>query len=460
MRCPKCGYTSFDHLETCKKCGKDLVEFKQRYGIRSVLFPGQMNPEAAVAEAAYDSETADAAVAAATGAAAIAAAEAPAEQSPVAAGDSDDFGFDFMGDSAEDDDLSFDELFEEAPEDEDVEETIEGPREQPQTGAAEEGEEDDFSFELPEEDPDLDDDFGFDPVADEEAAAEDGFSFADDEPDAADETADEGHEEDPKSPFDLPESSQSEGAPEHDDQQSRTDLSRGETAQLFPAVNTAEQSEPEVAAGPIIPEGEHDGADEHGESAVFIAAAPVPADEPPPAPADEAVEARINQPVTVDEAIVGAAPVAAGNASLAKRCGAFVIDTVLLCLVGGSFIVAAEAAMATGSGRLLPSVETLIDLSVPYFLVLFSLAFGYFTLFHFLAGQTPGKMLAGLRVETTDGEALVFGHAFLRSVGGLLQLLPAGLGCLTIPLNSERRGWNDRLAGTCVVDLKTVSRRS
>ncbi|HFQ90531.1 MAG TPA: hypothetical protein ENK27_10700 [Desulfobulbus sp.] len=26
MRCPKCGYISFDHLERCKKCGKDVAE--------------------------------------------------------------------------------------------------------------------------------------------------------------------------------------------------------------------------------------------------------------------------------------------------------------------------------------------------------------------------------------------------------------------------------------------------
>lgn len=26
MRCPKCGYTSFDHLETCKKCHKSLAD--------------------------------------------------------------------------------------------------------------------------------------------------------------------------------------------------------------------------------------------------------------------------------------------------------------------------------------------------------------------------------------------------------------------------------------------------
>lgn len=30
MRCPKCGYTSFDHLATCKKCLKSLVEVSAR----------------------------------------------------------------------------------------------------------------------------------------------------------------------------------------------------------------------------------------------------------------------------------------------------------------------------------------------------------------------------------------------------------------------------------------------
>ncbi len=31
MKCPKCGYTSFDYLDECKKCGKDLRD------VRSVL---------------------------------------------------------------------------------------------------------------------------------------------------------------------------------------------------------------------------------------------------------------------------------------------------------------------------------------------------------------------------------------------------------------------------------------
>ena len=113
--------------------------------------------------------------------------------------------------------------------------------------------------------------------------------------------------------------------------------------------------------------------------------------------------------------------------------------------------------MSSQKSHIFPSLETLVDLSIPYFLVIFFLAFGYFTLFHFLVGQTPGKMLAGLRVETVAGEPLAFAQAFLRSVGGLLQLLPAGLGYLLILMHPERRGWNDQLAGTRVVTLRRSS---
>ncbi|MBI3781005.1 MAG: RDD family protein [candidate division NC10 bacterium] len=33
MRCPQCGYVSFDQLAACKKCGADLREVKRRRGI-------------------------------------------------------------------------------------------------------------------------------------------------------------------------------------------------------------------------------------------------------------------------------------------------------------------------------------------------------------------------------------------------------------------------------------------
>jgi hypothetical protein len=33
MKCPKCGYTSFPHLESCRKCGQDLAEVRELFGV-------------------------------------------------------------------------------------------------------------------------------------------------------------------------------------------------------------------------------------------------------------------------------------------------------------------------------------------------------------------------------------------------------------------------------------------
>ncbi len=451
MRCPKCGYNSFDHLDSCKKCGKDLVEFKQSFGIKSVLFPGQMGLDSGVDEAEFDS-VADAAVTAATGGAVAAAAVAdPVVAEPAAAGDGDDFGFDFMGDSADDDDLSFDELFEEAPEDEDIEETIEGPKAaEPEEKDAAEG--DDFSFDMPEDDDSsLEDDFGFDPETDSDTK-----------------NSDSGSGEGPERPFDLPESSQVVGAPV--DSQDEISLSVAAAAVV---VEKAEISLPApVETEEIVEEYLFE-----EESAVAVTPQPVEStpsidEERPieaPAVASVADETSVEESTAVASEPVEILPEVSppvisppiapvgeeGNApSLAGSIGAFVCDFVIIAVVAISFIIAAEAAMSSHESHFLPSLETLVDLSIPYFLVIFFLAFGYFTLFHFLVGQTPGKMLTGLRVETVDGEPLVFAQAFLRSVGGLLQLLPVGLGYLLVLMSPERRGWNDRLAGTRVVALR------
>ncbi len=58
MRCPKCSYTSFDHLVTCEKCGRDLTEIVgQLHGtsirVESPLFLG-VAPEAPAGEEMFD----------------------------------------------------------------------------------------------------------------------------------------------------------------------------------------------------------------------------------------------------------------------------------------------------------------------------------------------------------------------------------------------------------------------
>ncbi|MDT8440685.1 MAG: hypothetical protein RQ723_03375 [Desulfuromonadales bacterium] len=49
MKCPKCGYNSFESLDSCKKCSADLSEHKTRFGLRGFLAPGQQTPAAVAA---------------------------------------------------------------------------------------------------------------------------------------------------------------------------------------------------------------------------------------------------------------------------------------------------------------------------------------------------------------------------------------------------------------------------
>ncbi len=413
MKCPKCGYNSFDYLDSCKKCGKDLVEFKQRYGIKSVLFPGAT---AAVAtDLAQDSdEASELAAATALGAADVSAAAKVTEPADDSAS-GDDFGFDFMGESSEEEDLSFDELFEEAPQEDDMEESLDAPKTATGTEAAE-AQENDFAFDVPEADDDLEDDFGFDA---EDAEAPD-----------AEPKKTKGSAEGPSDPFDLPESSPVVGAPvttipdsASTAAEAEVATSVGEQRRVDDQATIEEEISPESAA-----ETSFDAFD-----------------------VDQSRLQSVSEEAAVEADDAGVMPVVL-PASLVGRFASFVYDAVILLVIGLGFVVAAELSMSRETGPL-PTMDTLIDLSVPYFLVLFSLTFGYFTLFHFLAGQTPGKMLTSLQVETSDGEPLTFSQAFLRSVGGLLQLLPFGLGYLQILFSGDGRGWNDQLAGTRVVKV-------
>jgi hypothetical protein len=42
MKCPKCGYHSFDHLDICKKCGHNLAGHKAKFNLRGFIAPGHV----------------------------------------------------------------------------------------------------------------------------------------------------------------------------------------------------------------------------------------------------------------------------------------------------------------------------------------------------------------------------------------------------------------------------------
>lgn len=169
MRCPKCGYNSFDHLDNCKKCSKDLTEHKAKFNIQSILL-SEMPLEAT-------SLVAEEAVAAAT---AVPDVNSEDFTGAVDGTDADDFGFDFMADSEDDENLAFDELFEEVSAEDEVEESLPAPEEATAETAEEPAP---FDLETEEEPVPLDQELAAEePSVQPEATTTDDFSFDAEEP--------------------------------------------------------------------------------------------------------------------------------------------------------------------------------------------------------------------------------------------------------------------------------------
>jgi uncharacterized RDD family membrane protein YckC len=83
----------------------------------------------------------------------------------------------------------------------------------------------------------------------------------------------------------------------------------------------------------------------------------------------------------------------------------------------------------------------------------FIIDMAYFTWFHGVNGQTPGKMLLRLRVIAASGEPITPGTAFLRWTGYLISGLFFFLGFFWIAIDRRKQGWHDKIALTLVVPV-------
>ena len=133
------------------------------------------------------------------------------------------------------------------------------------------------------------------------------------------------------------------------------------------------------------------------------------------------------------------------RAPFALRCGALLIDYILLALIMTFSIITARlmgggARMAGGTaekiGILITLIVAVLDLGV----------------LAGLRGKTVGKWTTGLRIERTDGRLPGVALALLRHfVGYPLSLIPFGLGFLMVTVHPSGRALHDLLAGTVVV---------
>lgn len=164
-----------------------------------------------------------------------------------------------------------------------------------------------------------------------------------------------------------------------------------------------------------------------------------PAQVPTPSPAPESVPPRVKL------------------ASFGKRWLAILIDgtlvalpTVLLMNISGAFL-ALNTAMLSADDAVIAEAFSQFQNDFIVMNLLVSAAYNLFFMTRF-NGQTPGKMMLGLRAVKKNGARFRLADALLRNVIGYTLSGMFLLGYLWALFDRESQTWHDKLAGTVVID--------
>lgn len=151
-------------------------------------------------------------------------------------------------------------------------------------------------------------------------------------------------------------------------------------------------------------------------------------------------------------------------APLGRRAAAWAIDLAIvlaaslvytLLVSGGA--AASLLAVALALGGVAPELEGAFRLGIAVTVAtivggMVALHALYWVLFTGLQGQTPGKMLLGIRVVDARGNRPGIARAFMREiVGKFLSKLVCYLGYLWVFVDRHRQAWHDKIADTYVV---------
>jgi uncharacterized RDD family membrane protein YckC len=149
---------------------------------------------------------------------------------------------------------------------------------------------------------------------------------------------------------------------------------------------------------------------------------------------------------------VAAEPVASETpqryVGLITRALAFAIDAGIVNAVA---IVTAAVVSLTFSVVTVPDdVQVVVAAAGGVVYLLWTV--GYFVTFWATTGQTPGSRVLRIRVIPASGERLPPRRALVRFIGLTLAVIPLFAGFLPILVDDRRRGLQDMLARTVVVD--------
>lgn len=140
-----------------------------------------------------------------------------------------------------------------------------------------------------------------------------------------------------------------------------------------------------------------------------------------------------------------------------RRAVAAGIDLFLVNALYLGFFAIGHLGVRLGlksAGARFPSTDLVTALILPYLALWAALAVVYIAFFTRVGGQTPGKMLTGIRVVGPSGDNPTWGQALLRPLGYLLSGLPLGFGFLWTVIPPGKRALHDLLTGTHVIRIQ------
>jgi uncharacterized RDD family membrane protein YckC len=141
------------------------------------------------------------------------------------------------------------------------------------------------------------------------------------------------------------------------------------------------------------------------------------------------------------------------TAGIASRVLARVIDVVVAGVIASTLasVLLPVASLDTSAARAMAILLSFLTL------------FGYPAATETWWGATPGKLMVGLQVITTDGGPIAFRHASIRSALQIVDFLLVpigGIAVVSVLAGRLDQRVGDRLAGTIVVRRSSLSMRS
>jgi len=133
---------------------------------------------------------------------------------------------------------------------------------------------------------------------------------------------------------------------------------------------------------------------------------------------------------------------------LATRAVSFVVDAALITLV--DIGVGVGVALTVLLLHIPQQLKTILAVLVAVAYIIGSIL--YFVIFWCTTGQTPGARMLQIRVVSGDGARVKPRWAVVRGVGVVLASLPLFAGFVPILFDGRRRGFQDWLAHTVVVE--------